>query len=201
MGLRAGGLKNKKIVRKPIVPMTTSSRAGPPPSNASDSRLHSAWAWWAMWAMPTRCQLAARQLVGNVGNQFSSHVVGNVGHALTSHVVGNVGNRAQSRVVGHVGNVVIEKKSARLQQCKRCTLYAVYPYSLLFFLTINRNHDPHCPQLHPRPMFSGLCAWAICPHSMTHTMTHNAHTHHLGVVRRVNATVRKYLTTFRSYRQ
>jgi len=24
-------------------------------------------------------------------------------------------------------------------------------------------------------MFSGLCAWAILPKNMTHTMTHNTH--------------------------
>jgi hypothetical protein len=113
--------------------------------------------------------------VGNVGNRFSSHVVGNVGHALTSHVVGNVGNGTQSRVVGHVGNVVIEKKSERLQERGLYALYAVYPYSILFFLTKNRNHDPHCPQPHPRPMFSGLYVWAILPKNVTHTMTHNAH--------------------------
>ena len=92
-------------------------------------------AWWAVWAMPTRCQLAARQLVGNVGNRFSSHVVGNVGHAPTSRVVGNVGHGARSRVVGHVGNVVIEKKSARLQGSALYALYAVYPYSIFFLLT------------------------------------------------------------------
>lgn len=88
-----------------------------------------------MWVMPTRCQPAARQVVGNVGNLFSSHVVGNVGNAPTSHVVGNVGNRTRSRVVGHVGNVVTEKKSARLQRCERCTLYAVRLYSIFFLLT------------------------------------------------------------------
>lgn len=122
-------------------------------------------------------------MVGNVGMTHTARGgvarglagVGNVGHAPKSRVVGHVGNRARSRVVGHVGNVVIEKKSARLQRCERCTLYAVRLYSILFFLTINRNHDPQCPQPHPRPMFSGLCAWAISPHSMTHTMTHNAH--------------------------
>ena len=105
-------------------------RAGrPTPSVANDSRLH--------------------PVVGVVGNVGTTHAarggvarglagagnVGNVGNAPTSHVVGNVGNRAQSRVVGHVGNVVIEKKSARLQRCERCTLYAVRLYSIFFLLT------------------------------------------------------------------
>ena len=160
------GIKNKKIFVQPLRTRYNPRAGRPTPSVANDSRLH--------------------PVVGVVGNVGTTHaargaqpaapqLVGNVGNAPTSRVVGNVGNRAQSRVVGHVGNVVIEKKSARLQRCERCTLYAVYPYSILFFLTINRNHDPQCPQLRPRPMFSGLCAWAICPHSMTHNMTHNAH--------------------------
>lgn len=100
-------------------------RAGrPTPSNASDSRLH--------------------PVVGVVGNVGTTHTarggvarglagVGNVGHAPTNHVVGNVGHGARSRVVGHVGNVVIEKKSARLQRCERCTLYAVRLYSIFFY--------------------------------------------------------------------
>ena len=158
------GIKNKKIFVQPLRTRYNPRAGRPTPSVATES-----------------CLLGVVGVVGNVGNAARGGVarglagVGNVGNAPTSRVVGNVGNRAQSRVVGHVGNVVIEKKSARLQRCERCTLYAVYPYNILFFLTINKNHDPQCPQLHPRPMFLGLCAWAILPKNMTHSMTHNAH--------------------------
>jgi hypothetical protein len=46
--------KIKKIVFKPIVTMTTSSRAGPPPQMQVIPVCIQSSAWWAMWARPTR---------------------------------------------------------------------------------------------------------------------------------------------------
>ena len=126
MGLRAGGLKNKKNCFQAHCPNDHQLAGRPTPSNASDSRLH--------------------PVVGVVGSVGTTHTarggvarglagVGNVGNLFSGRVVGNVGHGARSRVVGHVGNVVTEKKSARLQRCERCTLYAVYPYSIFFLLT------------------------------------------------------------------
>jgi hypothetical protein len=117
------GIKNKKIFVQSLRTRYNPRAGRPTPSVANDSRLLG--------------------VVGNVGTTHAARGgvarglagVGNVGNAPTSRIVGNVGNRAQSRVVGNVGNVVIEKKSARLQRCERCTLYAVCLYSIFFLLT------------------------------------------------------------------